>query len=223
MKKRRILLCALLVVSVACAVRIAMVNHADWLEAYAANTVIYEEGADVPLPDENYYFSGYKRLEGYYVRVEKTELIPTESLLVQYGMTLDDLTKLAFPGMEDKVDMSIYEYVYIVTASFWNRDFESNQGYMISFMDHPVVGPDYLINADLKGILAIPEFNEELNGFSFGIKSNRVMTFRIPYLIDTRSEAPISVDYLLSSSPKLLIGYYPDEIYAELPVPEFIE
>lgn len=222
MKKRWILLCALLVVSAACAVRIAMVNHADWLEAYAAKTVIYEEGAEVPLLSENYFFTGEKNLEGYTLRVDKTELIPTETLLAQYGMTLDDLTKLKFPGMEDKVDMSVYEYVYIVTASFWNQDFENNQKYTICLMDHPVVGPDYLINADMGGVLAIPGFNEDFRGITFGIKSDRVVTLRIPYLINTRSESAISIDYLLSTSPRLLIASYPDEVYLELPTPEIL-
>ena len=223
MKNGRFLLWVLVVVCALCAVRIAFVNHADWLEAFAATKTVYNEGAEVPFPAENYYFSGYKNLKGYYLRIEKTELIPLESLLSQYDMSLDDLIKLAYPGMEDKVDLSIYGLLYIVTASFWNLDFSNNQDYMINFMDHPLVGPDYLINPDINGILAITEFNEELDGFMFGIKSDRVMTFRIPYLIDTGSEASLTVDYLLSSDPKLLVGFYPEEIYLALPEPEVSE
>ena len=220
MKKRWILLCALLVVSAACAVRIAVVNHADWIEEYAANTVIYEEGAEVSLPGEYYYLFGYQGLSGYYMRVEKTELVPLSSLLEQYGLSYDELA--ARSGSWEWVDER--DAVFIVTASFGNRDFAGNGRYQIDFRYFPLVGEDYVITPATDTVGGIPAFNEEQNGRSFfGIKSDRVVTLRIPYLIDVATKSAISADDLLSSPPRLLIGYYPDEVYLELPAPEILE
>ena len=219
--KAMIVLGLLMTVLGVCTVRIAELNHAPWLDKYSANVVNYSADSSVELPSEYYYFSGYGALQGYYMQVIKTELIPTETLLSEYNMTLSDLEEMSTFGRD--ADLSRYEYIYIVTAKFGNRDYENNAEYHIEFDDFLLVGPDYFISASTDGINAIPAFNEELNGATgFGISSDREMTFRIAYLIDTRSESALSIDYLLSSSPKLLVGYYPDEVYIELPVPELL-
>ena len=210
------------VVFVLCTVRIIELNQASWLDKYSAHVVTCSAGSYVEMPSEYYYFSGYEALRGYYMQVTKTELIPTRTLLSEYDMTLSELEEMSTFGRD--TDLSDYEYIYIITAKFGNRDYENNAEYHIEFDDFLLVGPDYCISANTDGINAIPAFNEELNGATgFGISSDREMTFRIAYLIDTRSESALSIDYLLLSSPKLLVGYYPDEVYIELPTPEILE
>ena len=220
--KARIGVALLIVVVGIFAVRIIELNYSPWLDKYSANTINYNAESYVELPSEYYYFSGYEALRGYYMQVTKTEIIPTRTLLSEYDMTLSDLEEMSTFGRD--TDLSDYEYIYIVTAKFGNRDYENNAEYHIEFDDFLLVGPDYCISASTDGINAIPAYNEELNGATgFGISSDREMMFRIAYLIDTRSESSLSIDYLLSSSPKLLVGYYPDEVYLELPAPEILE
>ena len=70
----------------------------------------------------------------------------------------------------------------------------------------------------------ISDFNPELDGASgFSIKSDRVFEVVLPYLIDTESEAGISLEHLLDSETKLLITLYPEESYLMLPTPTIEE
>lgn len=212
----------LLVIAAAGIARIYQVNHAEWLEKYGSNVVVYKVGAEAEFASEMYYMTGYEALSGYYMQIMGTELIETDELLSRYNMTLSDLEALSTFGSE--ADFSDYTHVYIVTAQFGNRDYATNADYHIEFDNFLLVGPDFCISPSTDGVNAIPDFNPELAGASgFGISSERVLTFKIPFLIDTVSETAISVDYLIQSCPKLLIGYYPDEIYLELPAPTLKE
>lgn len=214
---RRTISHALLFVVIAlCAARIYAVNHADWLDDYAAKTVVYDAGEEAELSSEYYFFSGYENLSGYYMTAGKAELVRTEALLAEYGMELSDLEALSDLGA--KADFSDYEYTYILTARFGNRDYAANADYYIDLANFLLVGPDWCIAPATDSIMAIPLFNEMLNGeTAFGIASDRELELRIAYLIDTRSESGLSPEYITQSSPKLLLGQYPYEVYLALP------
>lgn len=205
---------------VLCCMRIHSVNHATWLDDYSAKLIVLDEATQAELVSGYYYFSGYENLSGYYVRVEKAELIKTEDLLREYGMSLDDLEQMTTSGTLN-TDYSRYEYVYIITANFGNRDYKNNADYYIELANFILVGPDYCVAPSTDVVHAIPGFNEKLGDASaFGISSNNEFEVRIAYLIDTKSETGISVDYFLASKPKLLLGQYPYEVYLELPLME---
>lgn len=220
--KRTIRHALLLVVIALCAARIYAVNHADWLDDHAAKTVVYDVGEEAELGSEYYFFSGYENLSGYYMTVDKAELVRTEALLAEYGMELSELEELSAPGA--KADFSDCEYTYILTVRFGNRDFAANADYYIDLANFILVRPDWCLAPATDSIMAIPLFNETLNGeTAFGIASDRELELRIAYLIDTRSESALSPEYLTQSSPKLLLGQYPYETYLALPEAQMTE
>lgn len=216
--KTYIWLSLILAACILCVIRIEKVNRAPWIEKYAASIVLYDESMEVALPSEWYYYSGHEALSGYYMRVLQTELVSMDTFLAEHDITLEELNELSPFGPDPH--FSDYGYIYIITAEFGNRDFANNADYHIELDNFLLVGADYWIAPSTEQINRLPSFNEELGGSSaFGIASDHEVMFQIPYLIDTRSESSLSIDYLLSSSPKLLVGYYPDEIYIELPAP----
>lgn len=214
--RQRIGRALLFVVIVLCAARIYRVNHADWLDDFAAKKVMYDIGEQAALSSGYYFFSGYENLSGYYISVDSSELIRTEVLLAEYGMELSDLETLS--GQGTMADLSDYEYTYILTARFGNRDYAGNADYYIDLENFLLVGPDWCLSPATDSIMAIPLFNERLNGeAAFGISSNRELEVCIAYLVDTRSESALSPDDLVHSEPRMLLGQYPYEVYLALP------
>lgn len=177
---------------------------------------MYEEGTDVALPDAFYYWDTAD-LDGYGMRVTKTEIVGTEAFLARHHMTLEKLKEISSDGGDSFENDGL---LYLVTAEFWNEKWMEPSNWPVLLDNFVLTGVDYFVLPATKSIHQIPDFNPELNGASgFSINSDRVFEVVLPYLIDTESEAGISLEDLMDSGTKLLLTVYPEERYLALPAP----
>ena len=203
-----------------CGWRIWNVNHTKLIEKYKARTTVYEEGTDIYLSDAIYYWD-IAELDGYGMRVTNTKVMRTESFLAQYSTTMEELKAISLDG---ESSFEKYGLVYLVTVEFWNKNWMKASEWPILLDNFLLTGLDYFVLPATKSIHLISDFNPELDGASgFSIKSDRVFEVVLPYLIDTESEAGISLEHLLDSETKLLITLYPEESYLMLPTPTIEE
>lgn len=206
--------------AVLCGWRIWNVNHTKLIEKYKARTTVYEEGTDIYLSDAIYYWD-IAELDGYGMRVTNTKVMRTESFLAQYNTTMEELKEISLDG---ESSFEKYGLVYLVTVEFWNKNWMKASEWPILLDNFLLTGLDYFVLPATKSIHLISDFNPELDGASgFSIKSDRVFEVVLPYLIDTESEAGISLEHLLDSETKLLITLYPEESYLMLPTPTIEE
>lgn len=206
--------------AVLCGWRIWNVNHTKLIEKYKARTTVYEEGTDIYLSDAIYYWD-IAELDGYGMRVTNTKVMRTESFLAQYNTTMEELKAISLDG---ESSFEKYGLVYLVTVEFWNKNWMKASEWPILLDNFLLTGLDYFVLPATKSIHLISDFNPELDGASgFSIKSDRVFEVVLPYLIDTESEAGISLEHLLDSETKLLITLYPEESYLMLPTPTIEE
>ena len=204
-----------------CSWRIYAVNHQDWIAQCSPEQVIYDESAEVPLSDGVYYISGRQNLEGYYVQVTGTELVPSERLLSEYDMTWDDLVAFGYQNVEE---YKAYQYVYIITVIFHNENWETPSEDYILLDDFLLTGSDYYEFPASFDICHIPAFNPELGGStSFSIGSSRTIEIKIPYLIKCDSITDKYIQHILTNQQRLLITTYPKEVYISLPSPQILE
>lgn len=203
-----------------CGWRIWNVNHTKLIEKYKARTTVYEEGADIYLSDAIYYWD-IAELDGYGMRVTNTKVMRTESFLAQYNITKEELKEISLDG---ESSFEKYGLIYLVTVEFWNKNWMKTSEWPILLDNFLLTGLDYFVLPATKSIHLISDFNPELDGASgFSIKSDRVFEVVLPYLIDTESEAGISLEHLVDSETKLLITLYPEESYLMLPTPTIEE
>lgn len=203
-----------------CGWRIWNVNHTKLIEKYKARTTVYEEGADIYLSDAIYYWD-IAELDGYGMRVTNTKVMRTESFLAQYNITMEELKEISLDG---ESSFEKYGLIYLVTVEFWNKNWMKTSEWPILLDNFLLTGLDYFVLPATKSIHLISDFNPELDGASgFSIKSDRVFEVVLPYLIDTESEAGISLEHLVDSETKLLITLYPEESYLMLPTPTIEE
>lgn len=203
-----------------CGWRIWNVNHTKLIEKYKARTTVYEEGADIYLSDAIYYWD-IAELDGYGMRVTNTKVMRTESYLAQYNITMEELKEISLDG---ESSFEKYGLIYLVTVEFWNKNWMKTSEWPILLDNFLLTGLDYFVLPATKSIHLISDFNPELDGASgFSIKSDRVFEVVLPYLIDTESEAGISLEHLVDSETKLLITLYPEESYLMLPTPTIEE
>lgn len=206
--------------AVLCGWRIWNVNHTKLIEKYKARTTVYEEGTDIYLSGAIYYWD-IAELDGYGMRVTNTRVMRTESFLAQYNTTMEELKEISLDG---ESSFEKYGLVYLVTVEFWNKNWMKASEWPILLDNFLLTGLDYFVLPATKSIHLISDFNPELDGASgFSIKSDRVFEVVLPYLIDTESEAGISLEHLLDSETKLLITLYPEESYLMLPTPTIEE
>ena len=206
--------------AVLCGWRIWNVNHTKLIEKYKARTTVYEEGTDIYLSDAIYYWD-IAELDGYGMRVTNTKVMRTESFLAQYSTTMEELKAISLDG---ESSFEKYGLVYLVTVEFWNKNWMKASEWPVLLDNFLLTGLDYFVLPATKSIHLISDFNPELDGASgFSIKSDRVFEVVLPYLIDTESEAGISLEHLLDSETKLLITLYPEESYLMLPTPTIEE
>ena len=206
--------------AVLCGWRIWNVNHTKLIEKYKARTTVYEEGTDIYLSDAIYYWD-IAELAGYGMRVTNTKVMRTESFLAQYNTTMEELKAISLDG---ESSFEKYGLVYLVTVEFWNKNWMKASEWPVLLDNFLLTGLDYFVLPATKSIHLISDFNPELDGASgFSIKSDRVFEVVLPYLIDTESEAGISLEHLLDSETKLLIILYPEESYLMLPTPTIEE
>lgn len=199
-----------------CGWRIWNVNHTKLIEKYKARITVYEEGTDVHLSDAIYYWD-IAKLDGYGMRVINTKVMRTESFLAQYNTTVEELKEISLDG---ESSFEKYGLIYLVTVEFWNKNWMEASEWPILLDNFLLTGLDYFVLPATKSIHLIPDFNPELDGASgFSIKSDRIFEVVFPYLIDTESEAGISLEHLVDSEAKLLITVYPEESYLMLPTP----
>lgn len=203
-----------------CGWRIWNVNHTKLIEKYKARTTVYEEGTDIYLSDAIYYWD-IAELDGYGMRVTNTKVMSTESFLAQYNITMEELKEISLDG---ESSFEKYGLIYLVTVEFWNKNWMKTSEWPILLDNFLLTGLDYFVLPATKSIHLISDFNPELDGASgFSIKSDRVFEVVLPYLIDTESEAGISLEHLVDSETKLLITLYPEESYLMLPTPAIEE
>ncbi|MGN0249874.1 MAG: hypothetical protein ACI4EH_00710 [Oliverpabstia sp.] len=203
-----------------CGWRIWNVNHTKLIEKYKARTTVYEEGTDIYLSDAIYYWD-IAELDGYGMRVTNTKVMRTESFLAQYNITKEELKEISLDG---ESSFEKYGLIYLVTVEFWNKNWMKTSEWPILLDNFLLTGLDYFVLPATKSIHLISDFNPELDGASgFSIKSDRVFEVVLPYLIDTESEAGISLEHLVDSETKLLITLYPEESYLMLPTPTIEE
>ena len=206
--------------AVLCGWRIWNVNHTKLIEKYKARITVYEEGTDIYLSDAIYYWD-IAELDGYGMRVTNTKVMRTESFLAQYSTTMEELKAISLDG---ESSFEKYGLVYLVTVEFWNKNWMKASEWPVLLDNFLLTGLDYFVLPATKSIHLISDFNPELDGASgFSIKSDRVFEVVLPYLIDTESEAGISLEHLLDSETKLLITLYPEESYLMLPTPTIEE
>ena len=206
--------------AVLCGWRIWNVNHTKLIEKYKARITAYEEGTDIYLSDAIYYWD-IAELDGYGMRVTNTKVMRTESFLAQYNTTMEELKAISLDG---ESSFEKYGLVYLVTVEFWNKNWMKASEWPVLLDNFLLTGLDYFVLPATKSIHLISDFNPELDGASgFSIKSDRVFEVVLPYLIDTESEAGISLEHLLDSETKLLITLYPEESYLMLPTPTIEE
>lgn len=199
-----------------CGWRIWNVNHTKLIEKYKARTTVYEEGTDIYLSDAIYYWD-IAELDGYGMWVTNTKVMRTESFLAQYNITMEELKEISLDG---ESSFEKYGLIYLVTVEFWNKNWMKTSEWPILLDNFLLTGLDYFVLPATKSIHLISDFNPELDGASgFSIKSDRVFEVVLPYLIDTESEAGISLEHLVDSETKLLITLYPEESYLMLPTP----
>lgn len=207
MKVKKLLIAALcLIVTVLYGVRVYSVNHSPMLE-YMPNKIVNKAGTRVEMA-KGYYHIGYADLTGYYLQVESTRLVTTESLLAKYGMTMNDLERLNIsPDCQ---------YVYIVTATFDYEGEGDPTKKVVDLSSFKLVGPDYYFDFSTE-LNLLKGLNPKLDGnYMFAIGSGKPIEVELPFLIKTQSECAVSPEYLAKTKPKLLISTYPDEIYLEL-------
>lgn len=203
-----------------CGWRIWNVNHTKLIEKYKARTTVYEEGTDIYLSDAIYYWD-IAELDGYGMRVTNTKVMRTESFLAQYNITMEELKEISLDG---ESSFEKYGLIYLVTVEFWNKNWMKTSEWPILLDNFLLTGLDYFVLPATKSIHLISDFNTELDGASgFSIKSDRIFEVVLPYLIDTESEAGISLEHLMDSETKLLITLYPEESYLMLPTPTIKE
>ena len=155
------------------------------------------------------------------MRVTNTKVMRTESFLAQYNTTMEELKAISLDG---ESSFEKYGLVYLVTVEFWNKNWMKASEWPVLLDNFLLTGLDYFVLPATKSIHLISDFNPELDGASgFSIKSDRVFEVVLPYLIDTESEAGISLEHLLDSETKLLITLYPEESYLMLPTPTIEE
>lgn len=200
--------------------RIWNVNHTKLIEKYKARTIVYKEGTDIHLSDTFYYWDMAK-LDGYGMRVTNTKVMRTEAFLEQHNTTMEELKEISLDG---ETSFEKYGLIYLVTVEFWNKNWMETSESPILLDNFLLTGLDYFVLPATKSIHLIPDFNPELGGASeFSIQSDRTFEVVLPYLIDTESEAGISLEHLTDSETKLLITLYPEESYLMLPAPEIEE
>lgn len=203
-----------------CGWRIWNVNHTKLIEKYKARTTVYEEGTDIYLSDAIYYWD-IAELDGYGMRVTNTKVMRTESFLAQYNITMEELKEISLDG---ESSFEKYGLIYLVTVEFWNKNWMKTSEWPILLDNFLLTGLDYFVLPATKSIHLISDFNTELDGASgFSIKSDRIFEVVLPYLIDTESEAGISLEHLMDSETKLLITLYLEESYLMLPTPTIKE
>jgi hypothetical protein len=176
------------------------------------NKISYGPGARVELPG-GFYNIGYADLTGYYIRAGGTRLVPMEQLLADNGATADFIDRIGY--------LKNCQYVYIVTAIFEYEGTGDPLNGVIDLSSFKLVGRDYYFDFntelnELAGINPVPGGN-----FMFSIGSGRATEIDLLFPIDTRSGHSVSLEYLIKTDPKVLVSYYPDEIYLELEQPVY--
>ena len=214
---KKILICTSILLSVLYCIHVRNLNLSETVKTIDSRRVVYAENAEVVLPNEMYYID-YADLSGYSINVTETELLDLDLFLAQYNISRQDLQSLS--EIASLTDFTRYGYVYLITVEFYNSNWNKESTGIVLLDNFLLVGPDYYVWPNTEAINCISGFNPELNGSaSFALVSDRVLKIQIPYLIDTETEYAISPSYLLESEPKLLLGFYPEEIYLELPEP----
>ncbi|GEM_PF-3291645 len=198
-------------------VQIYRVNHTQDLATYQAKQIVYNAGENISLTDENYFFSGKVNLSGYQMKITSTKLISTKDFLKQYKASYQDLEARS---MTDTY-FDEYDLIYLVDADFQNTNKDRSHAEAIVLDDFLLTWTDNYLAPATDTINTIPDFNPQLKGNSaFAIQSDKTFHVTIPYLIPTTSTEKYTVKEILKDPPKLLIGQYPEEIYAKLPKPD---
>lgn len=194
-----------------CTARIYAVNHQQWIKDYQSVEVVYNSEEDVALTD-GFYFIGFSDYNGYHVKLLDAELVELDSLLKEYDYSMDSLIS---QGVID--DYSNFEYVCIVTMQIYNTEWVTEQSIPLYLDNFLLIGPDSYISPSVEGIHAIPGFDPELGQLTgFYLKSDRTIEIKVPYLIKTKSDGAISLNYFLNNSYRILLSTYPQETYIEL-------
>lgn len=103
-----------------------------------------------------------------------------------------------------------YIVVYIVDASFYFDGENDPLDNAVDLTSFKLVGDDYYCNFsyEVNGLETVnPILLEGSSMFSIG--SGKEISLKLPFLVDTGSVWGISVEYLLSHPPRLLVAQYP--------------
>jgi hypothetical protein len=174
------------------------------------NKLFYEPGSRVELPG-GFYNIGYADLSGYSVKVIDTRFAVMEDILADNGVTADYLDGISY--LENSI------YVYIVTAVFEYDGVGDPLNSVIDLSSFKLVGRDYYYDFSTE-LNELGGINPILGGnYMFSIGSGKAIEIELLFPIDTKSGHSVTLKYLIKTNPKVLISYYPDEIYLELVQP----
>ncbi len=211
--KRKVIAGILLVLLICYGYRVYAVNTSDIVKYAQPTTLEYQSNEAVELVP-GYYNVGYVDLSGYYIVVTGAHIARVEDFLIANGYD-DSFYDAA--GVNRK-----YQYMYIVDAVFY---FDGNNNPLdgaIDLTSFKLVGDDYYCNFSYE-INALNFINSVLEGNSmFSIGSGSEIELQLPFLVDSDSVWGVSLEYLLSHSPRLMVSQYPYEVYISLPSAEVV-
>lgn len=212
--KRRLLFATFSVLLILYGYRVYTVNNSDVVTFAKQITLEYQMGEVVELAP-GYYNTGYADLRGYYIAVTGTHIVKLEDFLTEIGY------ENSFYEAE-RVSRN-HQYLYIVDASFYFDGENDPLDNAVDLTSFKLVGDDYYCNFsyEVNGLESVnPILLEGSSMFSIG--SGKEISLKLPFLVDTGSVWGISVEYLLSHPPRLLIAQYPYEVYISLPVADML-
>lgn len=198
----------LLVLLICYGFRVHAVNTSEIVEYAQPTTLEYPSNETVELAP-GYYNIGYVDLSGYYIVVTGAHIVRTEDFLLANGYD---------NSFYDTAEVSRkYQYIYIVDAVFYFDGDNDPLENAIDLTSFKLVGDDYYCNFSYE-LNALDSMNPILGGNNmFSIGSGNKIELQLPFLIDTESVWGVSLEYLFSHVPQLMVSQYPYEVYISLP------
>lgn len=170
----------------------------DQYEQYLPERVIVDKN-DTASFGQNYFDKASEIIDGYSIRVNDAQMIPTEEYLESHGMTMDYYTESA--------RMDIPDYIYEVNITAFNQDNDQTGKTGIDFELLSLQGTTYNILVDDELYYAAnPDMNDSIK---LSLRPGSQYDICLPYPIYSQQYRKNQFSY---DPPMLLISEFPQKM-----------
>ena len=189
MKKMRIIISVMLILSAAWGIRFYFVNK----DVASPVIQVYEKGEEVPIENDFFNYAS-EDMDGYTVTVLDAELVPVADFLQKYK------------AEAQAENLGIFtDYIYMVRISIANRYNPHNGEKGIALQQYALHGPDYVLSLE---DTCYQIANPDMPGTSFSLREGTDMEITLTFDVISKI---ISVQHLINEVPKLMITQYPHQ------------